>query len=181
MLSISSVWKSILGGGAALILMAGCSALPSSSEDSTASEAASGAASESASEFASESVTVTETITETSVRSRSSAAPASTSAQQEAEREPTISLAQRCDMDKLRADVDWVGGLSVLYCDENFTRYGRPNTGSVHIAHWSGDSWHTINPDGKDTNDFSCYSRAHLEDLGLTAEQIQRVHLCEGA
>ncbi|WP_151549632.1 MULTISPECIES: hypothetical protein [Corynebacterium] len=178
MLSISPVWKTILGGGSALILMAGCSALPSSSEDSTASE--------SAAESVTESVTVTETITETSARSRSSAAPASTSAQQEqqaqqeAEGEPTISLAQRCDMDKLRADVDWVGGLSVLYCDESFARYGRPNTGSVHIAHWSGDSWHTINPDGKDDNDFSCYSRVHLEDLGLTADQIQHAYLCEG-
>lgn len=84
MLRISAAGTTVFGGGASLMLMVGCFALLSSSEDSTASEAPADA--------------VTETITETSARSRTSAAQAGITAQQEVEREPTISRAQRCDM-----------------------------------------------------------------------------------
>lgn len=85
---------------------------------------------------------------------------------------------ERCAPDTV-ATAGPASPVTVIYCDGEWAKAGRPQTDHSWILRWQNGGWTQVQPSGENATGFPCYDKAALQQQGIPEELLAKTITCE--
>ncbi|MCF4007216.1 hypothetical protein L1O03_08520 [Corynebacterium uropygiale] len=96
------------------------------------------------------------------------------------EKESEADLQKRCEPSVIQKTPTFAR-MTAIYCDGTHLRAGIPNSGTLALAVWEGNSWKEVQAAGRTETDFPCYNTDDLKAMGFPDAIVTKVTTCNEA